>query len=175
MNLILPHKGLWTMEKWSEKVFGKRRLLDRYIFPNGLTDVGIESLYDTGFHNGTKYHPWYIGLISNASFSNLLPTDTMASHATWLEFGGYDTIAPSSILRVEWDEDLPDNRAITNTNPALFDITGAGTLRGAFLVNDNGKGGTTGILFSTAVSTALIPVEGGEQIRAFYTLSSPTN
>ena len=62
-------------------------------FFNGVTNLGFNLMLDSTFRSAsmggqTPAAPvptWYLGLISNASYSSINVTDTMASHSGWLE------------------------------------------------------------------------------------------
>jgi len=131
------------------------KLLDRNhkvireaIIPNGITDIGKDTLLDIMFHAVSQVPTWYIGLIDSSGFSALSDNDTMASHSGWTEYQNY---APAN--RVEWQEDSASDQSIINPTTAYaeFTIVGNPTLKGLFLASDNIKGGVAGVLWSTAL------------------------
>jgi hypothetical protein len=123
---------------------GKNDMLDKYIAGSGFTQVGP-----------------YMGLISSISYASVpVAADTMASHATWTEAGS--TNAPTFTARVapSWSAASAGFKAASTA--VSFTMTGAGTLKGAFLVLGTGAVATlmstAGILFSAGLFS------GGDQV-----------
>lgn len=144
-------------------------LINTYEFNNDIVNVGKNDLLGVYFHDSTQTAStaWYIGLISNSSYSALAAADTMASHAGWTEFTGY-----SQSTRVAWTPGAPASQSITNGTPATFDINATGTVKGLFLANSSTKGGTSGTLWATALFSADVPVTSGDQLKATYTVNT---
>lgn len=162
----LPIRGKFKIQHFGQKdANGNRKLLQEMEVPNGVTDVGINNILDVYFDAGTQITTWYLGLIDNSGYSAVAAADTMASHAGWTEFTGY-----SEANRVTWNPDPASAKTISNSTTVDFNISSAGTLRGAFAVSDNTKGGTTGVLWATALFTSTIPVTGGDLIKLTYTV-----
>lgn len=112
------------------------------IIMNGVTNAGLNSILDVYFHGGTQITTWYIGLIS--TLSALAASDTMSSHGGWTESSAYD-----EATREEWLEDAPSGQAIGTLTEAEFTINATITIRGAFIVSNSTKGGSTGTLWAT--------------------------
>jgi hypothetical protein len=110
---------------------------------------------------------WFIGMINNSGYSALADTDTMASHSGWIEFTGY-----SQGNRVLWGQGTPAAQSITNSTPATFNITSTATLKGIFITSSNVKNGTTGLLWSTGLFSADLPVVNGDELKITYTLNT---
>ena len=137
-----------------------------YDLPNGIVDVGLTDLLDVHFNAGTPTTTWYLSLVDNSGFSAFADADTMGSHAGWNEFTTW-----SEATRVEWVEDAPAARSVTNSASSDFSITGTGTIKGIFLVSENTKSGTTGILWATAAFAANVSVINGDSLKITYTVS----
>lgn len=137
-----------------------------YMGVNGITDVGLNALLDIMFHAATQITTWYIGLIDNSGFSALANGDTSASHAGWNEFTTY-----SEANRVDWVEGAAASRSISNPSPSVFNITGSGTVKGIFIIDNNTKSGSTGTLWATALFSANVAVQNGDQLKVTYTVS----
>lgn len=160
----LPIKGMFpVVEHWRD---GK--LLNTYSFPNAITNVGKDYLFNAGFNTGTVVTQanWCMGLVDNASFSAFSGADTMASHG-WIEFTGY-----SQATRVAWGQATSTAQTVTNGTPCTFDITATGNLNGIFVTSVNTKGGTTGILWTEGSFPSVVPVVSGDQIKTTYALSA---
>jgi hypothetical protein len=144
-------------------------LIAEYDVHNDITNEGKNTIFDVMFSDLTPIAAasWYIGLISLTGFSALAAADTMSSHAGWTEFTTY-----SQANRVGWGPGNPASQSITNATPATFDMTGSGTVKGIFVTSNNTKGGTSGILWSTALFSADVPVVNGDQLKITYTINA---
>lgn len=134
--------------------------------PNGITDVGMNSILGVGFHADTQITAWAIGIVDNASFSAFAAADTMGSHAGWIEMTAY-----SQANRVAWGPAASAARSITNTAAATFSITATKTLKGVFITSNNTISGTTGTLWSTAAFATTVNVINGDTVKVTYTVS----
>ncbi len=144
------------------------KIIETREFLNGITNEGLDAILDIMFHADTQITVWYLGLIDASGFTALADADTMASHAGWSEFTTY-----TEATRPIWPEDAASSQSITNTTLADFSITGAATLKGAFLPSNNTKGGSTGILWCTALfSDGDLGVTSGDTARIKYTLNA---
>lgn len=137
-------------------------------FLNGITNEGLDAILDIMFHGSSQITAWFMGLIDASGYTGLAAGDTMSSHAGWTEFTTY-----SEGTRQAWPEDAASGQSITNTTLAAFSVTGAGTLKGAFLPSDSTKGGTSGTLWCTALFTGGdLAVTNGDTVRLKYTLNA---
>jgi hypothetical protein len=136
---------------------GKNHLLDNYITGSGFTQTGP-----------------YMGLISSVSYSAIAAGDTMASHAGWTEAGSTNAPTFSARGTPAWSAASGGSKATSSA--VSFTMTGAGTLKGAFIVLGSGAVttlmNTSGTLFSAGLLT------GGDQavsignvVTVTYTLS----
>ena len=162
-------KGYYTVQchdadgnlKWEE------------VAPNTVVNVGLQDMNTQYFKGSTYTAAWYLGLITGPGSGNTYAAgDTMSSHAGWTEntsysqstrpacsFGTASTANPSVISN--------------SSSTATFSINGTATIAGAFLVNNNTKGGTTGTLFSAAnfSSPGDRAVVSGDTLTVTYTFS----
>lgn len=117
--------------------------------PNLVVNVGLQDM-NTKYFSGSAYTAaWYIGLYGAAASNNPAAGDTAASHAGWTEVTAYSQATrPAATFGTAT---TADPSVISNSaSPATFSINGTTTVGGAFLISNNTKGGTTGILFSAA-------------------------
>ena len=142
------------------------KVIGEYDFPNGIVDVGLNSILGIMFHADTQITTWYLGLIDNSGFSALANADTMSSHAGWNEFTTY-----SQANRPTWTPGAASGRSITNGTTVDFSITGSGTIKGIFVTSNNTKGGTTGTLWATAAFSSNVSVVNGDTLKVTYTVS----
>lgn len=140
---------------------------------NGVTNLGFNLMLDSMFRNGTAtiYANWYIGLISNASYSALAAGDTMSSHAGWTEDSTHYTPAVSG-QRPTWTPTAASGKSITNTTSVNFAMNTDNTvIKGIFVVTDNTIGGTSGVLWSTGLFSADQTLFNGDTLKITYTVN----
>lgn len=116
---------------------------------NLVVNVGLQDM-NTKYFSGSGYTAlWYIGLYGAGSTNNPAAGDTAASHAGWTEVTAYSQATrPQAVFGTAT---TADPSVISNSGSvAVFSINGTTTVGGAFLISNNTKGGTTGILFSAA-------------------------
>lgn len=137
---------------------------------NLVVNVGKNNILTVMFADGTQTasSSWFMGLMSDVGFTGIAAADTASSHAGWAEFTGY-----SQANRPLWGQAAPAAgvTSITNASPVTFDITSSATLKGGFIITNNTKGGTSGILWAAALFTAAVPVNNGDQMKCTYNLS----
>lgn len=119
------------------------RLVKATRFPNIIMTAGRNYMLDAALRGQTAITTWYAGIIDNGSFTKIAAADTMSSHAGWVESTAY-----SEATRPTWTAGPAGGGAIRNSNSISVTLNAAVTARGAFLVSDSTKGGTSGTLFS---------------------------
>lgn len=116
---------------------------------NLVVNTGLQSM-NTEFFKGSSYSAaWYIGLVSNANFSAYAAGDTLTSHAGWEEtvaYSGGNRATATFGTATTADPSVIDNSG----SPAVFNMTGTVTVRGAFLTDTQDNTDNTGLLFSVA-------------------------
>lgn len=124
---------------------GKNHLLDNYITGSAFTQVGP-----------------YMGLISSVGYTAIAAGDTMVSHGGWTEAGS--TNAPTFAARGTPAWSAASAGAKATSSAVSFTMTGAGTLKGCFIVLGSGAVttlmSTAGTLFSAGLFS------GGDQVVA---------
>jgi hypothetical protein len=124
--------------KWEEE-------MNNLVVNQGLQDM------NTKYFSGSSYTAtWFLGLITGpGSGTTIIAGDTAAIHAGWTETSAYSQATrPACTFGTAT---TADPSVITNSaSPATFSINGTVTVAGAFLISNNTKGGTTGILFSAS-------------------------
>jgi hypothetical protein len=139
---------------------------------NLVVNVGLKDMNDKYFSGVTYSATWYIGLYGAGSSNTPAAGDTAASHAGWTEVTDYSQATrPHASFAAAT---TADPSVITNSaSPAAFSITGTTTVGGAFLISNNTKGGTTGVLFSASDFTSPVDrsVVNGDTLNVTYTFS----
>lgn len=137
--------GVFHVECWDKDGFLKWEA----DAPNLVVNVGLQDM-NTKYFTGSNYTAtWYIGLYGAASSNNPAAGDTAAVHGGWTEVTDYSqSTRPAATFGTAT---TADPSVISNSgSPAAFSINNTVTVGGAFLISNNTKGGTTGILFSAA-------------------------
>lgn len=117
--------------------------------PNLVVNVGLQDMNDKYFSGANYSATWYIGLYGAAASNNPAAGNTASSHAGWTEVTDYSqSTRPAATFGAAT---AADPSVISNSgSPAAFSINNTVTVGGAFLISNNTKGGTTGILFSAS-------------------------
>jgi hypothetical protein len=139
---------------------------------NLVVNAGLQDMNAKYFSGSSYTAAWYLGLYGAGASNNPAASDTMASHAGWAENNSYsEATRPACSFGTAT---TADPSVITNSaSPAVFSINASTTIGGAFLVSNNTKGGTTGVLFSAAdfASPGDRAVVSGDTINVTYTFS----
>jgi hypothetical protein len=140
--------------------------------PNLVVNVGLKDMNDKYFSGATYTAAWYLGLYGAGATNNPAAANTAASHAGWTEVTTYSQATrPVATFGAAT---TADPSVITNSAaPAAFSINGTTIVGGAFLISNNTKGGTTGVLFSAADfgSPGDRSVVSGDTLTVTYTFS----
>lgn len=125
-------------------------------FENVVCTAGKNDLLDKYFAGSGYTAAWYLGLISSASYTTgPAAGDTMSSHGGWTESTGYSDGTRPAITFAAASGGSKSSSAAVRHN-----INAAGTIKGAFVVANNTKGGTTGVLYSAGLFS------GGDKVVA---------
>lgn len=115
------------------------------LFDNGVCSAAMDDVNNVYLRNGTPKAAWYMGLIDNAGFTTLAYADTATSHTGWSENSSY-----VSATRPVWAPAASSAQAVVNISAVAFTINATVNIRGIFVISDSTKGGTAGLLYSTA-------------------------
>ena len=160
MNNRVKIYGHGELECWNRD----GSLAWRRAFRNAPTAVGLDYLANAGFTGGAQQATWYIGLMDLLGFSALALTDTMASHIGWRENVMYTGNRPT------WTN-AESGQQVSSNGVFTFPITGIATLHGLFVVSNNTLGGTSGILWATALLSSDAAISPGQSLTGNYTLA----
>lgn len=140
--------------------------------PNLVVNQGLQDMNTKYFKGSTYTAAWYVGLYGAAASNNPLATDTAASHPGFTEITPYSNAnRPTATFGTATtaDPSVIDN----SSSAASFSINATATVGGAFLISDNTKGGTAGVLFSASdfASPGDRSVISGDTLVVTYTFS----
>jgi hypothetical protein len=139
---------------------------------NLVVNVGLKDMNDKYFSGATYTAAWFIGLYGAGATNNPAASDTAASHAGWTEVTAYSQATrPAASFAAATTAD--PSVITTSASPAVFSINGTTVVGGAFLISNNTKGGTTGVLFSASdfTSPGDRSVVSGDTLNVTYTFS----
>lgn len=139
---------------------------------NLVVNVGLQDMNSKYFLGSTYTATWYIGLYGAAASNNPAASDTASSHAGWTEVTPYSNATrPACTFGTAT---TADPSVISNSlSPAQFNINATDTVGGAFLISNNVKGGSLGVLFSASdfQSPGDRNVASGDTLNVTYTFS----
>lgn len=116
-------------------------------FDNLVTNVGLNDNLDKYLKGSAYTAAFYVGLTDGTPTT--AAADTMASHAGWAEVTAYSESVRQTLTLGTVASQSVDNSA----SKASFSINGTATVGGAFIVTDNTKSGTTGVLYGVGAFT----------------------
>jgi hypothetical protein len=135
---------------------------------NLVVNVGRQYMANAALTGGAVSVFWYIGLYGAGSSNTPALTDTMVSHIGWTEITPYSNVSRPTASFSSATSANPS--VVTNAaTPASFAINASATVGGAFLVNNDTKGASSGTLFSAAdFSTGDRSVVSGDTLNVTY-------
>ena len=139
---------------------------------NLVVNEGLQDM-NTQYFTGSGYTAaWYLGLYGAAASNDPTANDTAASHPGFTEIVPYSNATrPACSFGTAT---TADPSVITNSlSPAAFNINATATVGGAFLISNNTKSGTSGVLFSASDFQAPGDrvVASGDTLNVSYTFS----
>lgn len=142
----LPAEAVQLQGRYVFECYGADgRLKWRDTLDNLVTTAGKNDLLDKYLAGSAYTATWYLGLISNTSYTAVAAGDTSASHAGWTESTAYSN---STRPTPSWGAAAAGSKASTAT---AFTINAGATIKGAFLISNSTKGGSTGVLYSAGL------------------------
>lgn len=142
----------------------------REAVPNLVTTAGLNDSLDKHFKGSSYTAAWYVGLTANSP--TFAAADTMSSHAGWTEVADYDEANRQALTLGSVSAGSVDNSA----SKAVFTISANSTgIGGAFLVSNNTKSGTTGVLYGGAAFTANRTLNDNDTLTITVTLTASSS
>jgi len=129
------------------EAFRDGKLLWTEEFDNLVVDEGLDDSLDKHLLGSGYTAAWYVGLAdASPSFA---AGDDMSSHVGWVELTDYDEADRQTLTLGAVSGQSVDNSG----SVAVFTIDNTATFGGAFVVSDDTKGGSSGILYGGGVFT----------------------
>lgn len=134
---------------------------------NLVTTAGKNDLLDKYLSGSAYTAAWYLGLVDGGSTPTYAAGDTAASHAGWTESTAYSN---ANRPTPSFNAASAGSKATTAT---AFNINATATIAGVFLISNNTKGGTSGILYSCGNFTGgNRAVANGDTLNVTYTAAA---
>ena len=134
---------------------------------NLVTDAGKNDLLDRYLGGGSAL-TFSLGLINGAS-PTIAAADTMSAHAGWTENQNYSA---STRPTPSWNSASSKSKSTLSTTFAIN--ANSQTIGGLFIVSNNTKGGTSGVLYSAGTFTGGAKnANSGDTISVVYTATAP--
>jgi hypothetical protein len=139
---------------------------------NLVVNVGLQDMNAKYFSGSAYTAAWFIGLYGAGASNTPAASDTAASHVGWTEVVPYSNATRPAATFGTATTANPSVQT-NSASPASFSINATSTVGGAFLISNNTKSGTTGILFSASDFTAPgdRSVVSGDTLNVTYTFS----
>lgn len=139
----------------------------RETFENLVVTEGLNDSLDRQFKASNYTAAWHVGL--TAGTPNFQAGDTMASHSGWTEVTAYDEATRQGLTLGSVAAGSVSNTA----SKAVFTIsTNSTVIGGAFVVSNNTKGGSTGILYGGGAFSANRTLNDGDVLNVTITLTA---
>lgn len=141
----------------------------REVINNVVTTVGKNDLLTQYFKGSGYTAAWYCGLISSVGYTTGPDAgDTASSHAGWTEGTGY-----SNATRPAVTFGTASSGSLATSSASSFSLNATDTIKGAFVITNSTKGGTTGTLYSAALfSTGDRNVLSGDTLNVSITMTA---
>jgi len=157
--------GMKVNQHYKVECFGKDGKL-KWVeeFDNLVVTAGRDKYLDATLKTGLTTPLWYVGLKDTGT---PVPADTMASHASWA------TITPySNATDPAWTPGTVSGGSVDNSaSKAVFNINATEDVYGAFMKDNNTKGGATGTLLGAGDFGAYRSVISGDTLNVTVTCS----
>ncbi len=142
-------------------------VIDKWSSKNLVVNEGLNDLLQVHLGDGSQKSIWYVGIFAgNYTPVSSLTAATVAANAT-------ESVAYDEATRPEWECAAASGQQITNTaNKATFTMNDGATIYGAFLISNNEKGGTGGVLFAASRFAVARAVVDEDQLLVTYTVQA---
>jgi hypothetical protein len=131
-------------------------------FENIVVTAGLNKYLDATLKTGLTSPAWYVGLKDTGTPA---AGDTMGSHVTWATITPYSNATDPAWTPGSISAGSVDNSA----SKAVFNINDTDDVYGAFMKDDNTKGGTTGTLLGVGDFSVARSVVSGDTLNVTIT------
>jgi hypothetical protein len=134
---------------------------------NLVTTQGKNDALDKYLSGSSYTATWFLGFIDLTGYTAIAAGDTAASHSGWTESVAYSNATRPATA---WSAAASGSKTLSAN--ASFSINATATIKGAFLISNSTKSGTTGVLYSAGLfSGGDRAVANGDTLNVGYTAS----
>ena len=144
----------------------------RDVSTNLVVNEGLDDILDKYYKGSAYTAAFYVGLIDDTP--TIAATDTHATHAGWVEATPYSEAVRQTLTLGTVASQSVDNSA----SKASYSINATDTVGGAFVSDDNTKGGTSGssiIVGAAAFSGGDKAVANGDTLNVTVTATASSS
>lgn len=166
-RIYVPRARMFLGGVFGYEVKRGGEIIDKWDSHNLWVNQGLNHGLDVILHDGTKVHPWYVGIFEG----NYTPlaTDTAAN----ISANSTECTAYSEATRQEYVETAASSQSTNNTaNKAVFTMNATKTIYGAFLASASAKGATTGTLLAADKAGTSKSLTSGDQLLVEYIMTA---
>ena len=143
------------------------KVIDVWEEHNLVTNEGLNQLLNVYFRGAASDSTWAVGIFDTAYVPQ---ADDAGSN---ISTRSSESQAYVEATRPTWTPAAAASQEVTNSaNKATFTMNAPTTIYGAFLINDNAKGGTTGQCFAVTQFTQSRAVVETDQLLVTYTIQA---
>lgn len=153
-------KQTWRIECLDKH--GRQKWVE--VFDNLVVDVGLNEYLERIYKSSGFTASDFVGIKATGA---IVAGDTMAAHGGWSELTIYSNGTRPAFTPGAVASESVDNSA----SKAVFNINAGGTVTGAFISDDNTKGGSTGILLGGGEFASSRTVANGDTLNVTMTAS----
>lgn len=145
------------------------KVIDSWEEKNLVVDEGLNHLLNVELGVTAKEANWYVGIFQG----NATPISTWDAAQVASVGQADECVTYTEANRPLWQRDVASSQSITNaTTKAEFTMSAGATIYGAFLVSNDTKGGTAGVLFAASRFTNARNVVVDDLLLVTYTVTA---
>ena len=166
-GILMPEHKIVVGGSWHGQIVREGRVIDEWEDHNIVVNEGLNNLLGVYFNAATQITQWYCGTFEG----NYTPVAGVT--AATITSASTECTAYDEATRPAYNEAAPASQSITNSaSKATFTFNATKTIYGAFLISNNTKSGTTGVLFSAARFGTSKNVVDDDQLLLTYTFNA---
>lgn len=166
-GILVPPSNIAVKGHYHGQIIRNGVVIDDFEVDNLVVNEGLNTMLDVMFHGSTQITTWFMGVFEG----NYTPVATVT--ALGIAAAATESTAYASSTRPEYVEAAAASQVTTNVaNRASFVFNATKTIYGAFLISNNTKSGTSGVLFSAARFSTAKNVESGDELLLTYSFTA---
>jgi hypothetical protein len=179
MPLGLKMKNIYRFEAWEGKPHESKLLWVEEV-ENLTTNQGLNDNLTKYFTGSAYTAAWYCGLVDNTGFSAFNATDIAANITTTTPSGGtnqwQENEAYTQSVRQTITFGSASGQSISNSgSPCAFTINASVTIYGGFVISNDTKGGTTGVLYGEGAFASPQVLSSGNTLTVTVTCTAASS